>query len=304
MTEFSSEHDWLSRHLPPNFKIEQTNVRDEADFVVNREGGEHVDLEKLIGAFVMSREDIFWPLQPEYRSKRPAEQWELNIGEHAVQLYNYVPWRRLSDDHAQTIVSSLASFESAFPGGIQNLRAVTVVDHLKRSPYGDPKRYPAHAEAQLYADMFALQGPQALRLHDRYRRQLNVNSLSAVVAHEMTHLLGLDRLLAADFEEAGFTWSPMLTPVTQQIKTINGHPVFRANQPEACVTSYGVLSAEEDACESVVAYLYAEPSLHSLKKQLISYYDQNNPMPSCAVAKADEPGYPLLPEHFSFFLES
>lgn len=303
MTEFSSEHDWLNRHLPPNFKIEQTSVRDEADFVVDKED-EQVDLEKIIGAFVMSREDVLWPLQPEYRGKRPAEQWELSVGEHTVQLYNYVPWRRLSDEHVQAIVSSLAAFEAAFPGGAQNLHAITAVDHLKRSPFGNSKKYPAHAEAQLYAGMFALQGPQALRLHDRYRDQLDVNSLSAVVTHEMTHLLGLDALLAADFKEAGFTWSPVLTPVTHQPKTINGYPVSRADQPEACVTDYGVLDAEEDACESVVAYIYGQPILHPLKKHIISYYDQNGSAPVHTVTRVKEPSYPLLPERFSFFRES
>lgn len=297
------EYDWLGRHLPPSFTLDETNIRRSADFIVGRELTRKADFDKVIGAFVVAKESVLWPLQPEYRGKQPAQQWALSIDKHNVQLYNYVPWRKLSDEHAEAMAFALALFEATFPGSIQKLQAITAVDHLKRSPYGDPKTYPAHAEAQPDNGIFAIQGPQALRLHDHYRNQLDVDSLSAVVTHEMVHMTGLDALLAADFQKGGFTWSPERTLSTRQQKIVNGYPVFRADQPRDCVTDYGILDAEEDACESVVAYIYTEPLLHPFKQQAIGHYDKEGHVPSYAATKIDEPSYPLLPERFSYYVE-
>ena len=163
--------------------------------------------------------------------------------------------------------------------------------------------YPAYAEAQPDGGVFAVQGPQGLRLHDRYRNQLDVDTLSAVTVLEMVHMTGLDKLIAADFQAAGFTWSPELTPITKQQRIINGHPVFHADQPEACVTGFGVFDAEQDACESVVAYTFDELPLHPTKQRIIGTSDQDAPVPTYNAVKLAEPTYPQLPERFSFFYE-
>lgn len=296
------EQQWLNRHVGPEFEIIQTYFRESADVVLPEEG-ENLGVRQLMGIVAVAMAEKFWFLQPEYQGKRPAEQWTLHIGAHDVQLYNYVPWRPLSEEHVDTIAYALASFESIFPGSVQRLQSITAVNHLKRSPYGDPKKYPPHAEAQPRAGMFALQGPQALALRDHYRNQLVTNSLSAVVVHEMTHLIRLDSVLAADFQEAGFTWDPQLTAVMRQQRRVNGNLLFQAEQPESCVTDYGVLSPEEDACESVAAYIFLEPTLDAIKERIIERYDQEGPVPTHKVSREQEPNYPLLPKQLSYYLD-
>jgi hypothetical protein len=234
----------------------------------------------------------YWFMQPEYLNMFPHQQWDIEVGNHVTPIYNYSSRVHIDPLNARRIAHSVARFSASFPDMHEPLNAITVVDHLPETVFGNSTDFPMHAETQVYAGMIAL-SPLAFKDED-YRPDLPVLALEAVMIHEQAHFL-LDRTLEVEWEAAGFTW--------EYDKTDN-YELYLPSESNECVTEYGrVGGVYEDIAESVTAYLSHQGKLNITKQNIIAMRDSMLRLPEFDVSKANEIKLPQLPRELHYYLD-
>ena len=245
----------------------------------------------------------FWFAKNEYAGKAPVQQWAIQLGNLALHMYNYTPLRKITTDEVEEISSGISMLQARFPVPKRyRPKAIAVTESLPRSPFKRPGRYDTHAMAHPHLRLIELATKNAAFRKSPYRNELRVSTLGAVGIHEYAHMYW-DEILAPEWLAAGFTWHPVLTPVTRQPQIKFGEELFEADQPEACVTEYGKLSIYEDIPESMVAYLVAPELLVQEKRDILTRHDRNR-TPAVPQVREVAPAVPKFPRTIRFALQS
>lgn len=302
MAEKSLGFGQFAAHQPAEgITFEYVGQRSQADFVIPSDLEPYSDRELGEEFFEPWLREKYWFLDHAYEGKTPAEQWHIRAGNLTLNVYNYLSWRQTSAGEIDALGWGVARFQAHFP--LRPSKApkdVAILDRFR--PYPTCKRsWPASAAAYEKSHLIELathKGAFSSAPYDA-KAGINIETRRMILVHELAHFT-LDSLLEDEWRNAGFSWSPVLTPVTQKHAVKDGVKLYTANQPEDCVSKYAQTSLVEDIAESVTSYLgQAKSQLHSRKRRILRAHDRML-VPQPYRVKAVTPKIPQLPPRMRY----
>lgn len=184
---------------------------------------------------------------------------------------------------------------SRFPKAINNLKWILVEDYQEPSLLGDSTKYPANGHAMPKWNAFRL-FPKGMELLSH--RIQAASNFEGTLIHELTHLIVDD--FKNDWKEK-FIWKPCYdSDEWEPKKSPDGTKAVYAHkktgemapqwyfplQPEQCINYYAKQNADEDICESMVAYIYDPELLKRVspeKFNILQRHDSQRPKPDVTI---------------------
>lgn len=208
----------------------------------------------------------------------PSEQIEFTVNGRQITVYNYGKDKPFTDEHIERAQRVFEEFSSHFPQILEQMHWVLVDDHQLPVAFGDPEKYPTNGMAMKSRKAFRL-FPRGMELFP-FRIPVVAN-FDGVLTHEMTHLIE-DELEKEWWEK--FQWDFCIDHLDEwewrptpgsTFDGLNKRPYNKQTgemaptakfplQPDKCVTFYAKLDWNEDACESMVAYIYNPEMLKTI----------------------------------------
>lgn len=287
----------LQAHIPED-GVEFTEVGNmqDADFVVPRDELLSYGEQPTTTFFWSYMIESLWYLRPDFLGKTPSQQWRLRIGQMAFDVYNFSDSRQVERAEVLTVAEGIAAVDAHFPIDVSHVPGtIAVIDKFKPS-VDSTRSYACAASVHNNSGVLSL-GLQGGAFSDMpYSDLIPLPFSKAVPVHESVHF-GLDTKLSQQWRDAGFSWKPIRTPQRGLHKLEDGAGVYRANQPNACITLYGKEAEFEDIPDSVVAYLGgARQRLHPAKRRVLKNndFDQEPLTPKLRSVTPERPQLPRV----------
>ena len=243
-------------------------------------------------------QNTFWYERPEFKGKTPIKQYELQIRESTIQLYDFlgIPDGRI--DEIASALHELSELVSAEKLGIESIQIIDVDE--TNSKNGELKRgveYPSQKRFVLFP--YAFEG-------NKYRGgEVSCSELEGTVIHEGTHVI-LEKFLITFWhqnrEKLGWRNSG---DFEQGLSIIypGGHLGNHVNiYPENLPSSYSLIQPDDDRADSVVRWIYDRSSLKSPRREILDEALQTNVI--CPATIRSVPiSVPMLPKNPKYFIK-
>lgn len=245
------------------------------------------------------REQKDWFISEYWRKKgQPNEQLEFEVGGKPITVYNFNQDKLFTDAHITRAQKVFEELGSRFPQILDKIRWILIEDIPHASAFGNPEKYPWNGSAKRDWLSFILL-PRGMELIPH--RIEKTSNFEGTLAHETTHLI------ADEFESEWrekFKWDYCIEHPDEweSRKTSDGTWLAFFNkstgemspqwqfplQPDECVNYYAKQNANEDICESMVAYIYDPELLQRIspeKFNILQKHDARQPKPEVSTAR-------------------
>lgn len=266
------------------------------------------------------REQKDWFTTEYWRKKGlPKEQIEFNVNNNQIIVYNFSQDKSFTDKHVEDTRKVFEQLGSRFPKMLEKIRWILIEDISHASAFGDPAKYPWNGSAKRDWSSFILM-PRGMDLAPH--RVEKASNFEGTLVHETTHLI------AADFEKEWRErfkwdycimhpeeWESRMAPDGKWLAFFNKNTGEMSPQhqfpiqPEQCVNYYAKQNANEDICESMVAYMYDPELLKRIspdKFDILQRHDTQKPKPDVSMRRVpkDQIRLPeIKPETVYYFVK-
>ena len=297
--------------IPPlPFKYERTDDPSQAQFTILRVPIQTVGKKKptkrtdseIIEVVKDRKEGQEWFFYEYWRRKgAPKEQLEILANGQKITIYNFNEEKLLTDEHLECTQKVFEELASHFPKIVSLIHWILIDDIPHASAFGDPEKFPFNGSATPEWYSFRMV-PRGMDLSPH--RVGATSNFEGTFVHELTHLVD------SDFKNewnGKFQWAnckdypddyerrPPPDGSDQRFFNKNTGEMYPQGrfplQPDQCVTYYARLSAEEDICESMVAYIYDPDLLKKVspdKFEILSKHDPKRPRPQVSLQRVSK----------------